>query len=128
MGLGTPVIALRRGGAAETVLGLEADRPTGVFFDEQTPQAIVDAVERFERASGRIEAGACIARAAGYSPAVFDRRFGAWVDAHWTAWQQRLHGAGKGGAARQAAGRAAADGNPDASPDASPDGRATEVA
>ena len=41
---GTPVIALGRGGARETVL----DGTTGVFFDSQTPQSIVAAVERFE--------------------------------------------------------------------------------
>lgn len=41
---GTPVIALGRGGARETVI----DGITGVFFDSQTPQAIVTAVERFE--------------------------------------------------------------------------------
>ncbi len=32
---GTPVIAYRRGGVLETVRGLEAAQPTGVFFDEQ---------------------------------------------------------------------------------------------
>jgi glycosyltransferase involved in cell wall biosynthesis len=42
---GTPVIAYGRGGAAETVI---ADR-TGVLFDQQTPDALVQAVKRFER-------------------------------------------------------------------------------
>lgn len=136
MGLGTPVIALRRGGAAETVLGLDADRPTGVFFDEQTPQAIVEAIERFERSSGRIGADACVARAAGYAPAVFDRRFGAWVDAQWAAWQQRLNATGQGGAPRDAGARSAAgaasamhrDTSPDRRPDPSSDDLATELA
>ncbi len=42
---GTPVLAYGRGGALETV------RPgvTGLFFDEQTPEAVCDAVGRFER-------------------------------------------------------------------------------
>ena len=92
MGLGTPVIALRRGGAAETVLGLDSERPTGVFFDAQTPEAIVDAIERFERSSSRIEPAHCISRAAAYAPEAFDRRFGAWVDTHWDAWQRRRDG------------------------------------
>lgn len=42
---GTPVIAFGRGGALETV----KDGVTGLFFSEQTPQAIVDAVTLFEQ-------------------------------------------------------------------------------
>jgi glycosyltransferase involved in cell wall biosynthesis len=45
MATGTPVIALRKGGAAETVI----DGITGVFFEQQTPEAIRDAVREFER-------------------------------------------------------------------------------
>lgn len=42
---GTPVIALGRGGALETVVpGI-----TGIFFDQPTPDAIVAAVRRFEQ-------------------------------------------------------------------------------
>lgn len=42
MASGRPVIAYRRGGACETVV----DGVTGVFFDEQTPDAVNAAVER----------------------------------------------------------------------------------
>lgn len=45
MASGRPVIALRRGGALETVI----DRITGVFFDEETPEAVADAVDRASR-------------------------------------------------------------------------------
>lgn len=45
---GTPVIAYSRGGASETVI---EDR-TGVLFDQQTPDAVIEAVERFERMGG----------------------------------------------------------------------------
>ncbi len=38
---GTPVVAYRKGGATETVL----DGQTGMFFDEQTPDALQEAVE-----------------------------------------------------------------------------------
>ena len=41
---GTPVIAYRKGGLRETVV----DGKTGVFFDEQSPSSICDAIERFE--------------------------------------------------------------------------------
>ena len=46
MASGRPVIAYRRGGATETVV----DGVTGIFFDEQTPEALTEAVERFEAA------------------------------------------------------------------------------
>ena len=41
---GTPVIAFRKGGALETVI----DGETGLFFDEQTAESLMEAVHRFE--------------------------------------------------------------------------------
>jgi glycosyltransferase involved in cell wall biosynthesis len=51
---GRPVVAFGRGGAAETVVPLDllqapdAKPATGLFFDQQTPEAIEEAVRRFE--------------------------------------------------------------------------------
>jgi len=51
---GRPVIAYARGAALETVIGIGADdgeKPeisTGVFFAEQTPESLMDAIVRFE--------------------------------------------------------------------------------
>jgi glycosyltransferase involved in cell wall biosynthesis len=45
---GCPVIALGRGGATETVRPLDMDRPTGVFFAEQTVASVIAAIETFE--------------------------------------------------------------------------------
>jgi len=39
---GKPVIAFRAGGAAETI----KDRITGVFFDQQTPESLIEAVKK----------------------------------------------------------------------------------
>ncbi|MEX0668578.1 MAG: glycosyltransferase [Candidatus Saccharimonadales bacterium] len=47
MAAGTPVIAYGRGGVTETVI----ERETGVFFHEQTPAAINQAIDRFETMS-----------------------------------------------------------------------------
>jgi glycosyltransferase involved in cell wall biosynthesis len=44
MAAGRPVIAYRRGALTETVV----EGVTGLFFDEQTPDALVDALRRFE--------------------------------------------------------------------------------
>lgn len=41
---GRPVIAYRAGGACETVI----ENETGVFFDEQTPEAIIKTIESFD--------------------------------------------------------------------------------
>jgi glycosyltransferase involved in cell wall biosynthesis len=51
---GTPVIAFGKGGAKETIRGLDANSPTGVFFQEQTEQAIMDSVAFFESETERI--------------------------------------------------------------------------
>lgn len=44
MASGRPVIAYRGGGATETVI----DGETGVFFDEQTPESLISALEKFD--------------------------------------------------------------------------------
>jgi glycosyltransferase involved in cell wall biosynthesis len=56
---GTPVIAFGRGGALETIRGLDAAEPTGVFYAEQTPESLADAVRRFEALERPISAEAC---------------------------------------------------------------------
>jgi glycosyltransferase involved in cell wall biosynthesis len=43
---GCPVIAFREGGAVDTV----KENITGVFFDEQTPESLIAAMEHFEQA------------------------------------------------------------------------------
>jgi glycosyltransferase involved in cell wall biosynthesis len=56
---GTPVVAFGRGGALESVLGLPRERPTGVFFKEQTAESLMEAVDRFEKYSGLFDARQC---------------------------------------------------------------------
>ncbi|WP_224051315.1 glycosyltransferase family 4 protein, partial [Burkholderia cepacia] len=79
---GTPVIAYGKGGALETVLDPQSNRnPTGLFFDEQTPHAIVAAVDDFERAPQRFTPDACRANAERFSADTFRRRFLDYVEA-----------------------------------------------
>ena len=78
---GTPVIALRRGGGAETV-----DESTGVFFEEQTAGALVDAIERFE-AGKEIPADACRAAAERFSAGRFREEFEAYVRRRYAQWR-----------------------------------------
>ena len=53
---GTPVIAYGQGGATETVVSADAaDYPSGLFFEEQTPQSLFRAIRRFEQMPGRFD-------------------------------------------------------------------------
>ena len=45
MGMGTPVIAYKSGGVKETVV----DGKTGMFFEENSPDSLNSAIERFEK-------------------------------------------------------------------------------
>lgn len=78
---GTPVIALGKGGALETVHGLDAERPTGVFFDQQREEDVIDAVNRFEAHSDRIDPVDCRENALRFSSARFRDEFSAYVNA-----------------------------------------------
>jgi glycosyltransferase involved in cell wall biosynthesis len=68
---GTPVIAFGRAGSLETVRGRPGPNRTGVYFDEQTPEAISAAVDEFERVGASITAEACRKHAEGFSAARF---------------------------------------------------------
>lgn len=46
---GAPVIAYGQGGATETIRDLGMPYPTGLFFAEQTADALVEAIGRFEK-------------------------------------------------------------------------------
>ncbi|APZ42832.1 glycosyltransferase family 4 protein [Acidihalobacter ferrooxydans] len=84
---GTPVIAYGRGGALETVRGLDAEAPTGVFFDAQTPEAIIKAVRRFEREGAVIRPEACRRNAERFSTQRFREEFAGLVEDAWHRFQ-----------------------------------------
>ncbi|MEX3960852.1 glycosyltransferase family 4 protein [Paraburkholderia sp. EG286B] len=71
---GTPVIAFGKGGALETVRDT-GSRPTGLFFEEQNADAIIDAVESFESDPGRFRAEDCRANAERFSSRHFREQF-----------------------------------------------------
>ena len=77
---GTPVIAYGKGGALETVRGLDHEAPTGVLFDAQTVASLRDAVAQFEAAGDRIRPAQCRANAEQFSPEQFKRQFSMLVD------------------------------------------------
>ena len=69
MASGRPVIAYGRGGALDSVV---AER-TGLFFHEQTTEALVEAVRRMEAWLPHFDPDAALARARDFAPEHFDR-------------------------------------------------------
>ena len=88
---GTPVIAYGAGGSLETVNGLPAARPTGLFFREQTAAALTQAVQAFEDAGPVFDPHACREWAEQFSEERFKREFSECVDRAWDLWQRDPH-------------------------------------
>ena len=74
------MIAYGAGGLAETVLGPDHDAPTGLFFAEQTEDAVIAAVHAFEGSRARFTPENCLANAQRFSTERFRSRFKAVVD------------------------------------------------
>jgi glycosyltransferase involved in cell wall biosynthesis len=70
---GTPVIAYARGGATETVVPLGRDGATGVWFDAQSVDAVVAAIQRLEGERDRLDPAAARARALRFDKAAHTR-------------------------------------------------------
>jgi glycosyltransferase involved in cell wall biosynthesis len=86
---GCPVIAFSQGGAAEIVRPLTSERPTGVLFDAQTPQAVVDAVAQFERHARRIDPADCRAGVLRFDAERFRREFFDYAMREWADFNAR---------------------------------------
>lgn len=82
---GIPVIAFGRGGATETVRGLDAAEPTGLLYGEQSAEGLAEAIRTFESASGqgRFSTDACRRNAERFSRERFRREFRRALEAAW---------------------------------------------
>jgi glycosyltransferase involved in cell wall biosynthesis len=78
---GTPVIAFGRGGATETVI----DGETGLFFHEQTSEAIARAVEEFELCRDKFDRNRIRQHAERFSTSRFCSEFRSFVFRQWEA-------------------------------------------
>ncbi len=85
---GTPVIAYAKGGALETIRGLDDENPTGVFFKEQNAAAIVNAIEEFEQGRSPISAERCRENALRFGQERFRHEIKTFMD---KAWQEFLN-------------------------------------
>lgn len=77
---GTPVIAYGKGGALETIRGLNHNKPTGLFFPQQSAEYIAAAVKTFEDNASKFTVANCVENAARFSPDKFRARLTAFVE------------------------------------------------
>ena len=75
----------------ETVRGLGTEAPTGLFFYEQTAEAIRYAVHRFEE-DGVFSTSDCRRNAEAFSPERFRREFGQFLTARRAEHERRVKG------------------------------------
>ncbi len=85
---GAPVIAFGEGGLLETVRGLEHEQPTGLFFPQQTPESLRDAIRRFDMHSQRITSENCRQNAERFSIDRFRQEARARVESAWDEFQR----------------------------------------
>ncbi|TSC73169.1 MAG: glycosyl transferase group 1 [Parcubacteria group bacterium Gr01-1014_38] len=85
MAQGTPVLALRRGGATETVV----EGITGEFFDAPIEELLADCVRRFLENEGSYDRETIRAHAARFAAERFRQGIRAFVADAWNTWQRR---------------------------------------
>jgi glycosyltransferase involved in cell wall biosynthesis len=71
---GRPTIAFRAGGAVETII----EGSTGSFFDQQTPESLMEAIERFE--AQQWSTAEIRKHAEGFSVGIFRQRMGRFLE------------------------------------------------
>ena len=78
---GTPVIAFGKGGALESVRGLEQEHPTGLFFPTQNSQSLAEAIRTFEMGKDRFNPEDCRENALRFSEDRFRSELSDFVNA-----------------------------------------------
>jgi glycosyltransferase involved in cell wall biosynthesis len=87
---GTPVIAYGKGGALETIIGFNGeniDKATGIFFEDQTVDSIINAIDRFESLAEEISPHRCRENVIRFSPQNFRNEFKRYVDMAYQAFK-----------------------------------------
>lgn len=85
---GTPVIAFSKGAALETIQGnLNLNKPTGIFFDEQTEESLKAAIEMFETVGDSINPEDCFENAERFSTERFISNFKLYVESEYSKWK-----------------------------------------
>jgi glycosyltransferase involved in cell wall biosynthesis len=80
---GTPVIAFGKGGALETIRPYGMSNPTGLFFNEQNYQSIIDAVMLFSSVKDKILPAYCHENALRFSDDIHRRSLYQLIENKW---------------------------------------------
>jgi len=86
---GTPVIALGRGGACETIRPYGEQQATGLFFESQDIASVIDAVKRFEQVCHLISPQDCRLNATRFSGERFREELSDYIDNKWNQFRER---------------------------------------
>lgn len=84
---GTPVIAYGKGGALETIRGLESERPSGCFFHAQDIDSLSKAILVFEARSAEMTPANCLDNALRFGNDRFRAEFEAFVRSEYRNWK-----------------------------------------
>jgi len=93
---GRPVIAFERGGAKETVLGVHPgsndlpENSTGVFFQQQSVDSLVEAILAFEQVEDRFRPFFIKHQADRFAPENFQHNFGCFLEEKWEEFHNHL--------------------------------------
>ncbi len=83
---GKPVLAFGAGGVLETVVAEQ----TGLFFKEQTPESLIQAVQQFESVRQHFDPAACRANAERFHPSVFKSQWLSFLRTYYADLMDRL--------------------------------------
>ena len=86
---GTPVIAYGKGGALETVKDIRQHPQdgTGLFFDTQHSEDLIEAVKIFEQVQTKIDPENCRRQAMNFSPTVFKQSYLKYIEDCYQEWK-----------------------------------------
>ena len=84
---GTPVICFGKGGVLDSVVAGE----TGIYFSQQTPASIIEAIQRFERLPAALSPWKIRAQALRFTPERFQNQVLRFVAARWQEHIAHMH-------------------------------------
>lgn len=83
---GTPVIAYGKGGVLSTL----KDGETGVFFEKQTPESLIDAISHFEKQESLFSRKALLSHTEQFSCEIFEEKLRMFLTKEWKKFSSSL--------------------------------------
>lgn len=87
---GVPAIAYSKGGGLETIKGLDTEQPTGLWFNEQSEEALIEAIETFEGVADDFDPWVCKENAKRFNPRRFRTELNEYVSKCWQTHSQSV--------------------------------------